>query len=198
VEVVMVERRVCCTYFETTGPVNTDRTLVLVQEYLENMECRHILVASTSGQSGAKASQVFDTGKLVVVTHSHGFAGVNKQELAPELRQQLETAGVRILTTGHAFGGVGRAVRRKLGTFQTEEVIAFTLRTFSEGIKVACEITLMATDAGLVDNGEEVIAIGGSGSGLDSAVVIRAANSQDYLDLRVLEIICKPRLSIRA
>ncbi|MHB1354593.1 MAG: pyruvate kinase alpha/beta domain-containing protein [Anaerolineae bacterium] len=191
----MVERSALCTYFEVPGPANTERTLALVQQYLVNLDCPHILVASTSGRSGARVSQLLDVSKLVVVTHSYGFAGANKQELQPEYRSQLEAAGVKILTTGHAFGGVGRAIRRKLGTFQTEEVIAFTLRTFSEGIKVACEMTLMAADAGLVDSGDEVLAIAGSGSGLDSAAVIRAANSQDYLDLRVLEIICKPRLN---
>ena len=194
----MAERSTTCTYFETPGPANTERTLTLVQQHLLKLECRHILVATTSGQSGASACKMLDASKLIVVTHSYGFAGVNKQEMQPEYRSQLEAAGVRLLTTGHAFGGVGRAIRRKLGTYQVEEIIAFVLRTFSEGIKVACEITLMATDAGLVDSGEEVVAIAGSGSGLDSAVVIRAANSQDYFDLRILEIICKPRLNIRA
>ena len=194
----MAERSVTCTYFETPGPANTERTLALVQQHLLKLECRHILVATTSGQNGACACNMLDASKLIIVTHSYGFTGPNKHEIQPKYRSQLEAAGVRLLTTGHAFGGVGRAIRRKLGTYQVEEIIAFVLRTFSEGIKVACEITLMATDAGLVDSGEEVIAIAGSGSGLDSAVVVRAANSQDYFDLRVLEIICKPRLNTRA
>jgi len=38
-----------------------------------------------------------------------------------------------------------------------------------------------------------VIAIGGTGQGADTALVLRSANSQDCLDLRVLEVICKPR-----
>ena len=194
----MSEFSVISTYFETPGPNNTERTLILARQHLSTLKCRHILVATTSGRSGALACKMFDTSQLIIVTHSHGFAGPNSQEIEPEYRSQLEAAGVRLLTTGHAFGGVGRAIRRKLGTYQMDEIIAFVLRTFSEGIKVACEITLMAADAGLVDSGEEVIAIAGSGSGLDSAVVVKAANSQDYFDLRVLEIICKPRLSTRA
>jgi len=54
---------------------------------------------------------------------------------------------------------------------------------------------MMATDAGLVPAGQEIVAIAGTGSGADTAVVIRAANAQDFFDLRVLEIICKPRLA---
>ena len=38
-------------------------------------------------------------------------------------------------------------MRRKLGSYQLEEVIAFVLRNFCQGIKVACEITMMAADA---------------------------------------------------
>jgi hypothetical protein len=194
----MADRSVPCTYFETPGPVNTKSTLALVRQHLKKVEYRHLLVATTSGQSGANACKMLDAEKLIIVTHSYGFAGPNKQEIQPEYRSQIEATGARLLTTGHAFGGVGRAIRRKLGTYQVEEIIAFVLRTFSEGIKVACEITLMAADAGLIDSGEEVVAIAGTGGGLDSAVVIRAANSQDYFDLRVLEIICKPRLNNRA
>ena len=43
---------------------------------------------------------------------------------------------------------MGRAVRKKLGTYELEEIIAYTLRVFGQGAKVAVEIALMAADAG--------------------------------------------------
>ena len=67
------------------------------------------------------------------------------------------------------------------------------MRLFSAGVKVACEITCMATDAGLVKAGDEVIAIAGSARGADSAVVLRASNTHTFFESRILEIICKPR-----
>jgi len=57
---------------------------------------------------------------------------------------------------------------------------------------VACEITLMAADAGFVPAGQPVLAIGGTGRGADTAAVILAANAQDFFDLRVLELLCMP------
>jgi len=48
-------------------------------------------------------------------------------------------------------------------------------------------------DAGLVKPASEVIAIGGTGRGADTATVVRATNTHTFFDLRVLEIICKPR-----
>jgi hypothetical protein len=51
----------------------------------------------------------------------------------------------------------------------------------------------MALDAGLIPHGEEIIAIGGSSKGADTAVVITPAHSNHFFDTKVKEIICKPR-----
>jgi hypothetical protein len=72
------------------------------------------------------------------------------------------------------------------------DIIATTLRVLGEGMKVTCEISLMAVDAGLVRTDEDVIAIAGTGRGADTAVVLRPANSRDFFDMRVKEILCKP------
>jgi len=61
-------------------------------------------------------------------------------------------------------------------------------------MKVACEITLMAVDAGLIRTDEDAIAMGGTGKGLDTALVSRPANSPDFFDMKVKEILCKPHL----
>ena len=189
----MTERTAPCVYFSEAGAGNTERCLQLARERADELGIEHVVVATTSGQTGACAADLFRGRNVVVVTHSAGFKGPNIEELQPEQRRRIEGAGARVLTCQHAFGGVGRAIRRKLGSYQVDEVMAFVLRTFCDGVKVACEISLMAADAGLIPAGREVIAIGGTGQGADSALVLRSANSQEYLDLRVLEVICKPR-----
>ena len=55
-------------------------------------------------------------------------------------------------------------------------------------------VWIMAADAGLVRTDEDIIAIAGSGRGADTAVVMRPANAHDFFDLKVREILCKPRL----
>jgi hypothetical protein len=74
-----------------------------------------------------------------------------------------------------------------------DEIIAQTLGVFGQGTKVACEIALMAADAGLIRTDEEVISIGGTGSGADTALVIKPAHTHDFFELKVKEILCKPR-----
>lgn len=68
-----------------------------------------------------------------------------------------------------------------------------TLRTFGQGMKVALEITAMAADAGLVRTDEEVVSIGGTGRGADTAVVLQPDYTHRFFHLRVKELICKPR-----
>jgi hypothetical protein len=179
-------------YFQTPGPGNTDDVFRIARARSEQLGIRNILVASTTGHTGAQAIDFFKGTRLIVVTHSAGFRGPNTQELVEENRQKIESNGGMILTTTHALSGLSRAMRKKFNMYLFEEVVANTLRIFGEGMKVACEITLMAADAGMIRTDEDAIAMGGTGKGLDTAILIRPANSQDFFDLKVKEILCKP------
>jgi hypothetical protein len=114
--------------------------------------------------------------------------------MSQEHIDNIKRNGGIVLTTGHAFAGIDRAVRRKFNTYQTSEIVASTLRVLGQGIKVAAEIAMMAADAGLVRTDREVIAVGGTGTGADTAVVLTPVNSHSFFDMAIKEIICKPRL----
>ncbi len=179
-------------FFDKPGPANTEETLRLALSRAKELGIKNILVATTSGATAVRAAAVFSESNLVAVTHSTGFSFQDAQELKSENREILEAKGVKILTCQHALGGVNRAVRRKLNTYQMDEIIAYTLRTMGQGFKVCLEMALMAADAGLISVKQEAIAIGGTSSGADTAVVLTPVNAQDFFDLKVHEIICKP------
>lgn len=181
-----------CVYFSQPGPSNTALTIELARARAGQLGIRQVLVATTTGATGLLVAQSFHGHDVIVVTHSAGFAEPGTQELTTENRASIESVGAHVLTCQHAFGGVGRAVRKKLGTYELEEIIAFTLRTFGQGVKVAAEIALMAADAGLVRPGQPVMAIAGSGRGADTAVLLDPTNAQTFFDLRFLELICMP------
>jgi hypothetical protein len=180
-------------YFPEPGSANTERTLEIAKKRAEQLGIKTIVAASTSGETGVKAVKVFANYKVVVVTHAAGFPAPDLQELTQQNRAKILERGGTILTATHAFGGVGRAVRRRFNTYQVDEIIAQTLRVFGQGAKVACEIVLMAADAGLIRTDEEVISIGGSASGADTALVIKPAHTHDFFELKVKEVLCKPR-----
>ncbi|MBI2955138.1 MAG: hypothetical protein HYY30_12540 [Chloroflexi bacterium] len=180
-------------YFSKLSAENTDVVMKAAASRADELGIKRILVATSTGETGKKALQFFEGRRLVAVTHSTGFHEPNVQDMPEETRAELERHGVRVLTCQHAFGGVGRAVRRKFGTYQVDEIMANTLKIFGAGTKVAVEITMMATDAGLIRTDEEVISIAGTNHGCDTALVIRPANAMSFFELRVREVICKPR-----
>lgn len=179
--------------FSNPGSENTEATLSIAKKRAEELGIDTLVVASTSGETGVRAVQAFSNHKVVIVTHTTGLQAPDVQELTSQNKAEILEKGGAILTATHALGGVGRAVRRKFNTYQVDEIIAQTLRVFGQGTKVACEIALMAADAGLIRTDQEVISIGGTGKGADTALVIKPAHTHDFFDLGVREVLCKPR-----
>jgi len=181
-------------YFEKPGKENTEAVFSIARRRAEELGIEKLLVASTTGETAVKAMDALEGLKVIVVSHETGMREPDTQEFTEKNREIIESKGGIILTAAHAFAGVSRALRTKFNTVAIGDIIANTLRTFGQGTKVACEMVLMATDAGLVRTDEEVICIGGSARGADTAVVLTPVNSKDFFDLKVKEILCKPRL----
>jgi hypothetical protein len=153
-----------------------------------------VLIATCTGKTALKALDYFDLKKhrMIAVSHVTGFVRPNEQELPEQARVELIARGFRVLTGTHAFGGTGRGVRNKLGAYQVDEIMAFTLRMLGQGVKVGVEIALMSADAGLVRTDEDVLTLAGSGRGSDTAMIIRPSHAHTCLDLRIKQIIAKP------
>jgi hypothetical protein len=180
------------TYFSEQGKAATQRTLELAHERAKALGIEQVIVATTGGETAARAVQLMKGMHVIAVTHSTGFRGPDIQDLTAENRAAIEAGGGTILTCQHALGGVNRAVRKKLNTYQLDEIIAFTLRIFGQGIKVVAEMALMAADAGLVRTDTPVMAVAGSGRGADTAAVLLPTNAQTFFDLKIVEIVCRP------
>lgn len=180
------------TYFERVGPQNTDVLLQLVRDYAEKEGIKYVVVASTTGETGAKAARILNGCNVVVVTHCFGFKEPGTSELQEEYKKEMLANNAKIFTGTHALSSVVRAVRRNFSTLQPLELMANTLRLMGEGTKVCIEIALMAADAGLIPTDKDVVAVAGTGRGADTALRIRPANSARFFDLRIREVIAKP------
>lgn len=180
------------TYFKNPGQENTEETLRIAKRRADELGIQTILVASTIGDSAIRAVEVFKGLKIIIVSHSTGISDPDTQEFTEENRRIVESKGGTILTTAHTFAGISRAMRKKFDTFVIGDIVASTLRIFGHGMKVACEIVMMAADSGLVRTDEEIIAIAGRKNGADTALVLKPVNSHDFFDLKIREILCKP------
>jgi hypothetical protein len=179
-------------YFEGSGSKNTEEVLHIARQRAEELGIRNILVASTSGDSAVKAIEILKGFRVIAVSHATGFDAPNSQLFTEKNRRIVESNGGVVLTTTHAFAGIGRALRNKFNMYLSAEIIASTLRIFGDGMKVACEIAMMAADAGLVHTDEDVISMAGTHEGVDTAIVLKPVNTHNFFDLKVKEILCKP------
>jgi hypothetical protein len=181
------------TYFNEAGEQNTDALLEIVEEYVKKENITTIIVASSTGETGAKVAKTFKGKNIVVVTYCHGFRQPDKSELQEKFKTEILANGAKIFTGTHALSSAERAIRNTFGTMEPLELIANTLRLMGEGTKVCVEITLMATDAGLIPADQDVVAVGGTGNGADTALRIKPANSARFFNLQIKEVIAKPR-----
>lgn len=176
--------------FAEKGPVNTRETLDLAVARAKELGLGHIVVASNTGET---VRPLVNKGLgIVCVTHHVGFKTPGEDEMPAATREELSKCGVKVLTTTHLFAGIERGFNAKFSGFGPAYVTAATLRMFGQGTKVAIEVAVMALDAGFIPYGEDVIAIGGSGRGADTALVIRPAHANRFTETAIREIICKP------
>ena len=180
-------------YFEKAGKINTKAALKLAFERARELGIDEVVIPSTSGATGFAALELNPGCRITVVTYHCGFREPFQKVMPDEARSDLEKRGAAVVSATHALSGVERSLAKKHGGIHPVLVIADTLRLFGQGTKVAVEVAIMAADAGML-SGEDIVALGGTGQGVDTALVLKPANQSDLYDLRIREIICKPRV----
>ena len=177
-------------YYEDGGSEHTENTLKTSLKAAKELDIKTILVASTSGETGVKAAEIYkDSGvQLIVVGHQMGFPVPKVQQFKPENWEKIEKlGGVVNLGTDVVTNSIRR--RQRLG-HSPMSVITQTLITAK--IKVNVEIIAKACDAGQILPGDKVISIAGSHNGADTSVVFIANDSPNILDIQPQMFICYP------
>jgi hypothetical protein len=182
------------TYFKEPGKVNSREALIIAKKRADELGLKDVVVASYTGETGALAAEIFMGYNLIVVAGMVGFMEPNQDRMKAEYKKTIEDSGGKIIRACHSFGALGRAVNKKFNTIQIDEIIAHVLRLFGAGVKVACECACMAADAGLIVTDREVVSLGGNGGGADTAVILLPSNTHRFFDMRIREIVCKPRI----
>ncbi len=180
-------------HFERAGAENTKKALEIAFRYAQENGVRHIVVASTTGRTARLLLERFPHGSfnVVVVTHNSGFKARGEQEFPEDLKGELTSSGIKVLTGTMVTRSLGAAVK-SLGGHSEQDLVAAALRILGQGVKVCVEIAAMACDAGLTP-ADDVVAAAGTGQGADTACLIKADSSNRFFQIKVREIIAKPR-----
>lgn len=179
-------------HFNKAGKVNTNKTLELAHERGKELGLDEVVLASSKGDTAYKALEIFKGFRIVVVTYHCGFEEPFKNVMPDNVSEDLKKQGVTIVSATHALSGVERSIAKKYGGSYPTLLIADTLRLLGHGTKVAVEVSIMASDAGAI-TGNDIVSIGGTSRGADAALIIKPTNQSNLFDMRIREIICKPR-----
>jgi hypothetical protein len=191
---MMVKKEIC--YFQNPGPENTVETITAAKKTVVETEINYVVVASGSGDTGVKVAETFRNSKVKVVVVNQDPGGVIFEE---ENRLKLLELNARIVTSMYAYAGPAESITatRYKGYWTENMIIKTVLRKFSQGTKVASEIVMMATDAGAIPAGEDVVAIAGTEKGADTALVIKSCHAFAFFDrkegMEFREVIAMPR-----
>ena len=179
-------------FFNQPGENNTDQTLQLACERGKTLQINEVVVASSKGDTAYLAFEIFKGFTITVVTYHCGFKQPFQSIMKDSVRKDLESKGMRVVSATHALSGVERSLSQKYSGAYPVLIMADTLRLFGQGTKVAVEIAIMAADAGML-SGNDIVSIGGTGKGADTALILSPAGQSHLFDMKIKEIVCKPR-----
>jgi len=104
---------------------------------------------------------------------------------------------VKVIQATDISGSLEASMSRDLGISPYKHIFKEALFLLSPGIKVAVFASMTAADSGKIPTDEEIIAMGGTETGLDSSILLepsysdRVFNKEKGMEIR--EIICKPQ-----
>ena len=181
-------------YFEKKGTVNTDRTLEIALACCEDKGIKKVVVASSTGKTALRLREKAKASvEIIAVTYG---AGSKYREEVEEFNRNRETLAKKGIQTVRGLQGLSATERAFENKYKSGllplNIVADTLRMFSQGMKVCLEVALMAAEAGFITPDEEVVVIAGSGTGADTAVIMKPAYAASMFDTRFKAILCMP------
>jgi hypothetical protein len=188
-------------YFDEPGEGNTDLVVKAVSRRLEAGGVSEVIVASTSGETAVKFARALKgKARLLCVSEApyRREWGEKWPCLKAKFKKELRELGVDIIDEVPYVFHDSLLESARWSAIFPERLVKETLYCFGQGLKVAVEVALLAVSCGKVAPFRDVIAVGGSSKGADTAIVLRATYPACLFDkdaakrLEIREIIAMP------
>ncbi|HEY3422231.1 MAG TPA: hypothetical protein VGK13_03665 [Methanocellaceae archaeon] len=162
-------------YFDAPGEQNTNETLKTAREKAQKCGVKRVFVPSKTGNTAQKAYNLFkNTGIALTIV------GTDPTLFSPEILEAIKNNGCRVCF----YKDIPYTYPQDMKT---------AYRRMGEGFKVAVELGIIAAYLD-ESNADEVLCLGGTKKGVDTALIIKPAKSDVFDQLEVREIVAKPRI----
>ncbi len=189
-------------YFDDPGKKNTDDVITAVKKRLNDVPVNYVIVASTTGDTALKLSDALGNSVKIVSVSESAFMtewGAKYPCMDQDNKRELERRGIIVAEKVPYLFHSSPLEGGKWSAPSPDIIIRETLYSFGQGMKVAVEVAMIAVACGYIEPFQDVIAIGGSGRGADTAVLLRATfpalifAKDESKRLIIKEIIAMPR-----
>lgn len=190
-------------YFDEPGEQNSDYVFEAISKYISEKKPKYLIIASTSGKTALKFAEALkERIKIICISEppSRQLWGDKWPTLDSDIKKKLKELNVTVVDyIPYKFHN--SVLEHARWYFPVvEHVVGDTLAMVGgQGLKVAVQIIFMAVEAGLVKEGEEVLAVAGYGGGADTAIVAKAGFPEMIFSadverrLEVKEILAMPK-----
>jgi len=199
------EKRVC--YFDEPGPQNTEKVCDLVASEVKR-GIKYVVVASTGGNTALMMAEHLKglNVEIIVFTIPPLWNDLYTHPTIPrDVKQQLESLDAKIMENAPAVIECGPETiecqtsytsRRAVSTYSIGELLH---GIGGQGLPTAVEGVFTAVQEKEIPVGVETISVGGTGSGADTAIIMKATPYEQMLSgtkenrFDLLEIIAIPK-----
>lgn len=180
-----MERKQEVVYLEKSGKEGTKIVVQQVRDYCLKSDIKDILVASISGRTALETAAVLDgmNKRIICVSGSPSWKDYYEFPLIRHKNKKaLMKAGIEILE--NVPSTLSDTIEYSIARYGIRPaswlVVETLLAIGGYGLKTAVEVALMATDAGIIEPYSEVISIGGTSKGADTALVLKPTFSNQF------------------
>lgn len=199
-------------FFESVGEENTNEVIKTVVDRAEEGGIEAVIVASISGKTSVKvAEQLKKRGLRIKVICISGPPSWKKYPeykfplIKEEMRKRLDALGIKVINdVEEPFKPI---TFRNWWEKKTVEVFRPEADLFwmslicvgGHGFRTAVEVVFMAEEAEVINKGEMVISIAGTGTGADTAIVMKTSRFEDAVGvdpekrMKIYEILAMPK-----
>jgi hypothetical protein len=199
-------------FFESVGEENTNEVIKTVVDRAEEGDIEAVVVASVSGRTSIKVAEQLkrrDLGiKVVCVSGPPSWKKYAPEYRFPlienEMRGEMDALGIRVIDdVEEPFKPI---TFRNWWERKTVEVLRPESDLFwmslicvgGHGFRTAVEVVFMAEEARIISKGELVISVAGTGTGADTAIVMKTSRFEDAVGvdpdkrMKIREVLAMP------
>jgi len=201
-------------FFESPGEENTDEVIRTVVDRAEEGDIEAVVVASVSGKTSVEvAKQLKKRGPRMKVICVSGppswkkYAQYRFPLIEEQMWRKMDASGIRVINdVEEPFKPI---TFRNWWEKKTVEVLRPESDLFwmslicvgGHGFRTAVEVVFMAEEAEATNAGDMVMSIAGTGTGADTAIVMKTSRFEDAVGvdpekrMKICEILAMPKVT---